>query len=204
MPKRFQSYEMESSVLLQSNISFTVDELKIILDIELTLHPKSQLVDIYKFLNQASFGPTHMTPDMQVIRNCIIQEFMTIIPDFITEPIQDIGNGKGFVRVNLNSIQAYPNKDFAAEKLTELILESRVQQIDTPNTWNDIWQFSLPTVLELINPSESDVQLIEKLIKDDLLPHHSEIYRQSYTPHYRVIHHTKIEEFMKLIPKLGA
>lgn len=193
----------------QFRLHFTEAELRQILETELAIHPQSRLVDIYKLLNQAHFGPTHINPDPgEIARNIRLE--LNSIGEHEGDFQQDIGCGRGFVRVNLISLVTFPTLPFARfssfsdyvqerfrqvpkreiDNLTRAILASRYTSRISPQTWKKTWQAALPLVLERIAALPGELQQVEELSKNDVIPSHSETYRELYVPHYRVIHHS--------------
>lgn len=197
----------------QIRLHFTETELRQILQTELALHPQSRLVDIYKLLNQAQYGPTHINPDQQEISRNLRLE-LNSVTEYEGYFQQDIGCGRGFVRVNLISLITFSKLPFAnftsfsddvherfrkitktqIEDFTRAILASRYTGRISPITWARTWQHALPIVLEHISTLPEELLQVEEYVRKDMIPSHSEQYRALYSPHYRVVHHSLWED----------
>lgn len=189
------------------DLNFSPDELREILRTELELCPEARMTDLYKLLYQAYYGPTHMDPDPLKIARNLRQELRSIT--FHTgQPYQDIGCGRGFFRINLialienkpipfnqfSSFSDYEHKLFCAvpatklKTLTDAILASRIEAVLDQAKWRQSWQQALPVVLEFITPLPEESAFVESLLASGDLPSHSNIYKELYAPHYRIIH----------------
>lgn len=156
---------------------------------QIELHPSMQIQDVVKMCYQAVFGMEHMIADIEKARQFFYEEYAATPADNsipLYEPISE-----NFCRINL---AAWKARNLDADKLFDLFLASGRSHIGG-------------TRFEL-NDCAKDV---EKLIKKGLLPftveewkeyyttyknngmlpvHHSEAYRQSEHPAYRLIRKT--------------
>ncbi|HPB43243.1 MAG TPA: hypothetical protein PLU06_03050 [Candidatus Syntrophosphaera sp.] len=195
---------------------FSASQLRKIIIAELAEHPKSRYGDLYKLLHQAYYGPTHIVPDPVAIATDIREE-MAAIQTQNCGPSQDIGCGKGFVRLNLVALTVFRDisgsktsnllrdqlirdamqkvKPEQVELLTQSILASRLEGVFTLQDWQSIWKQVQPLVCEFIFPTFTERALIEQCLETGLIPPHSDDYRYLYKPHYRVIHHSHLAKF---------
>ncbi len=193
--------------MLALDLNFSPDELRSILRTELELCPKARLADLYKLLYQAYYGPAHMDPDPVKITRNLRQELRSIT-DHTGNFCQDIGCGRGFIRINLialidykpipfnqfSSFSDYEHKLFCAvpaskiKSLTDAILASRIEAGIELAKWRRTWQQALPIVAEFVKPKLEETAFVESLLGTGDLPSHSEIYKELYSPHYRIIH----------------
>jgi hypothetical protein len=175
--------------------SFSDAELRQILENEFSLHPEAVYVDIYKLLNQVFYGPTHINPIQSQIESNIRIEIasITAIKDL---SFQDIGCGKGFVRFDLASLSAL--RDSAITLLAESILRSRLGTEPTPKEWFDLFTALKPIIMEHLRPTAQEASEVEALLRSNGLPSHSILYKHSYSPHYRVIYHTELQNIFAL------
>jgi len=155
---------------------------------EMRLHPEARLVDIYKFFFQGTFGPAHLISDTESAFNYLQQEIQSTT-DFDTVLWQPVGYNKKYYRINLILV-----KEGILEE--EKLLDAFVQSADSTTfpsieVWIEEWNFIL-TIIEtmnqrIINYEEDKRVLDEMLEKGKILVHHSNIYRELYHPHYRVV-----------------
>ncbi|MBW6514268.1 MAG: hypothetical protein K0B87_05875 [Candidatus Syntrophosphaera sp.] len=203
--------------MLNDSLSFSPEELRQILEEELGLHPQARLVDLYKLLNQSHYGPTHIDPDPDKIARNLRRE-LNSITEHAGNFWQDIGCGRGFYRINLVALISMPKipfsrftsfSDYMSERfrkvgrkqidiLTQSLLNSRCAAGIDPENWHRIWKDALPLVLEFIKPTATEQAELDQYIHNDQIPSHSKKYRELYSPHYRVIHHTQLSNFPNL------
>ncbi|MCB5246050.1 MAG: hypothetical protein WC179_05890 [Candidatus Cloacimonadaceae bacterium] len=192
---------------------FSLDDIRNIIQEELRLHPRSHYIDVYKLLYQAFYGPSHLEPKREVIIQNLHKELnsMTWKTDI---PYQDIGAGKGFFRSNLFSLINFSDFDqnqdsmFISEKissqhlkvreekiriLTDCILQSYIEDSINWNDWINKWENCVPLVKSIVSPSPEEELYLEYSLAKQVMPTHSEEYRQLYDPHYRVIHHSLLK-----------
>ena len=167
--------------------NFSLAEIESILQTELEKHPQARLADLFKLLNQACYGPTHMDPDPEKISENLRGELKFLTrSEGITW--QDLGCGQGFYRINLTTLD---RGDETVQILTNSILASRLQNGIDREKWRQTWEKALPLLLMYINPLPEEYEMIDTCLHRELLPSHSEIYKRLYDPHYRVVWHAE-------------
>ncbi len=197
---------------------FNAAQLRKLIKAELAEHPMARYADLYKLLHQAFYGPTHIVPDPVAISTDIREELAGIQTQSCG-PSQDIGCGKGFVRLNLIALTG--NRDLAGPKsnllrdqllreaiqqinparielLTRSVLASRLQDSFTHQDWQSTWKRALPVVNEFLLPTFTERALIDACLQTGNMPSHTTDYRYLYKPHYRVIHHSLLGKFKAL------
>jgi hypothetical protein len=194
--------------MLHKRLRFSPEELQAIIAHELACHPRAELIDIYKLLNQANYGPTHVIPVRKTVIASLRAELQNLPPDSGFE-IQDIGYGRGFLRLGLKNIwQLGPrrrrmkvladDREFGegiASQITiaqlascaSLVLSSRFTRPIAIRTWEKAWDEAVPLIRELLDPPPSEFDYIKALLRSGKLPSHSAAYRDLYAPHYRVV-----------------
>ncbi len=203
--------------MLDLELHFSREELRGIIAEELDLCPKARLRDIYKLLNQAYYGPTHIDPDPVKIAKNLRRE-LNSVTNHTGNFWQDIGCGRGFYRINLVALISLPKipfsrftsfSDYMSERfrkvtrkqidtLTQSMLNSRLSSGIDPQNWHRVWKGALPLVLQFIKPAAAELEELDEYLRNNELPSHSDIYRELYSPHYRVIHHTQLINFPNL------
>ncbi len=194
---------------------FSAAQLRKIIKAELAEHPKARYADLYKLLHQAHYGPTHIVPDPVAIATDIREELAGIQTQNCG-PSQDIGCGKGFVRLNLIALTG--GRDLSGPKshllrdqllreaclkvqpeqvelLTRSVLASRLEDAFTQQDWQAAWKKAQPVVNEFLFPTFAERALIDACLKNGAMPSHTDDYRYLYKPHYRVIHHSHLVKF---------
>ena len=194
---------------------FTTAELRRILAGERENCPAARLTDLYKLLHQAHYGPTHAPDDPAALARGLREELKRIGEHSGTF-FQDIGCGKGFIRVNLIALVTMKSlplnryssfSDFLSQRfravpagriqiLVHSLLASRLPDGIDWQDWNRIWSDALPLALEFVQPESGELEAISTCLREHNMPSHSQAYRDACNPHYRVIWHTELPHFV--------
>lgn len=158
-----------------------------ILLLQANQRPSWQLQDVYKLAFQAALGSEHAAPDETAARRWLEQEIASLGPgpaDLTIEPISPDGR---LARVNLRPY-------LAAGGSPDALLDAFLR---TATTWlgdRDALCRYLAWVVDLAETGPLAFLLSEarsffhNLAQSGFPPaHHSEIYRQTYSPAYRVV-----------------
>jgi hypothetical protein len=194
--------------MLHKRLRFSPEELRAIITHELACHPRAEPIDLYKLLNQSNYGPTHVIPVRKTVLASLRAELQNLPPDSGFE-IQDIGCGRGFLRLGLKNLwllepRRRRMKVFAddrefkagiASQITNaqlascasLMLSSRFARPIAIRTWEKAWDEAVPLIRDLLDPPPSEFDSIKALLRSGMLPSHSTAYRELYAPHYRVV-----------------
>lgn len=165
-------------------IRFSVDH-------HLVNYPKSTLKDLYKNYFQDKFGPGHIIADTAAAGAYLRKEISEMSPSRvkpheIAEPTGWEGN---YYRVDLSVIteNRVPYKTFF-----DAFVKS-VNSVEPPSleAWKEEWKF-IETVISAMNLSlpgyKADKETIERqLANNEYVGHHSTLFEESYSPHYRII-----------------
>ena len=155
---------------------------------EFTRFPKSEVQDYYKLLFQAVYGAEHMIQNYNDCFKMLEEEISQIEPDIIYPVYYDISLTFPLVRVNLSRCKA--------DKIDHHIISKAFFEGAKINIKIDTLGFE--TYLNIavntlkkypFNKNEKLLDEFIRKIKKLGFPavHHSEAYRNSYKPHYRVI-----------------
>ena len=169
---------------------------------QMKMYPKSRLQDIYKNFFQDYFGPEHLIKDITAADKYLKSELASYEecsgPD--AEPTGYRGN---FYRANLRVIKenriAY--KDFfdlfieSAQKTEKKSIELWITE------WNEILLVIDGMQLKLPDYEADKKRIQEVLSSGRYAMHHSDIYRNSYAPHYRIM---KKDIYQRLKIKSGS
>jgi len=161
------------------SLSFLMDHLK--------RYPQMQADDIYKLLYQAANGPLHYGVQYERILNYLNYETSLLEneKEYHYELIEPIGDT--FVRVHLRPYYAAGG---SVESLAKSFLLSMKMKPDTTKfltNWNKALKLSGSG--NFANISHEDFIHLDSLAREHSYPavHHSDIYKQMYHPHYRVL-----------------
>lgn len=156
---------------------------------EYNLHPKAEIVDIYKLIFQGHFGAGHFIIDPEKAEKMLQQELETATT-FETDFSQQIS--KNYFRVNIKVV---------TENIVKFddFLKAFLQSTKTPpqtNSWISFWKKISHEFSTAFNWEKTALQNFNKKLSErNFIFHHSDVYRNTYQPHYRLI---SIHEFKKL------
>lgn len=156
------------------------------------MYPYMQIEDFIKLIYQTVYGPKHFSsnPSLEQIIIYLKAEILEIDETQTDDYIEDIGNG--YVRIYLNGSFQNAKK---LNLLAETFYESMMMELKTPDQLKIFFLNAIDEFLKLVK--NKHIQLDETICKlwiDTYLDHgihaisHSEIYRNTYKPHYRVVH----------------
>ena len=165
-------------------------------------YPKSTLKDLYKNFFQDKFGPGHIIGDTASAGNYLRRELAsyTECTGDIAEPTGWEGN---FLRVNLSVIKngQIPYATFfdAVDRSVNGIRPVTVDQ------WQKEWLRieAIVRSMDLALPGyEADRKEIEeRLGRGEFVGHHSKVFEDSYSPHYRIVSKDIFEKELKPLLK---
>lgn len=167
---------------------YTDREILSIAETEFRHHPQANLIDYYKLFFQSYFGQGHFVGSESEAKRHLEAELQKMQGSY--EPmIQDISKGNGLYRVSLEAIR---NNIISDDELLLLYLNSIFIRTDWKQ-WPQIWN---KTSALLINKYpelgvEADLEQCSEVIKNRVIMSHSECFRLTYNPHYRVMQLTK-------------
>lgn len=161
--------------------------LKLVLH-EKMVYPLAQPQDYYKLLYQAAFGMEHIVPNASLFQSMLLDEIQTVEPDSSKPLLQNISIGHPISRINL---AAAKHRGLHASDIARWSLEScrSFRQID-PLLFHDMIK---DMMVILVTPEFAFIpRRLEEFcstIKQSHYPplHHSDVYRQAYSPHYRLL-----------------
>jgi len=201
VPSRNMKVKQDSNLALSRNRSFEllnmkeVDKITELIKSEFELHPKAQLIDYYKLFFQGNFGPGHIISNKSSAREFLeieLEESTT----FEEIDYQDISYINEFYRVNLNVINKgiIPFDDFLDAFLMSAKLKNEISHKEWLVDWENIEQQVIIMKIPIENIEKQSPELW-KIMKDKQLVSHSNIYRKTYSPHYRLIN---AEQFSRI------
>ena len=163
-------------------------------------HPKQTLQDVYKSCYQDEYGPGHLIPNETTAINSLLQEINSIEEDY--NPItlfEETGLNGNYLRVDLTLIQKEVVPFFVLFRA--LIISANIGSQKTDDDWSNIWTEIVDEIrnstLTFENFEEDVVRLDEISKSKDKVVHHSELYENTYHPHYRIIEKSVFEKYVK-------
>lgn len=166
---------------------------------EFVLFPKATLIDYYKLFFQGTFGPGHIIDDRESAYQALLSEYTGSSRSELPF-VQDISFINPYCRISLEVIE---KQMLSVEEFTDILMGScHVLTPITPVEWNEAWQ-DIQEILFVILPKLHDkklVTLIHEQSYGDRIPifRHSDTFRNSYNPHYRLIRKDLIPNYIKL------
>lgn len=165
-------------------------------------YPKSTLKDLYKNFFQDKFGPGHIIGDTASAGNYLRRELAsyTECTGDIAEPTGWEGN---FLRVNLSVIK---NGQIPYATFFDAFVRSvnGIRSV-TVDQWQKEWLRieAIVRSMDLALPGyEADRKEIEeRLGRGEFVGHHSKVFEDSYSPHYRIVSKDIFEKELKPLLK---
>ncbi len=171
------------------------DTIKKLINSEFELHPKAQLIDYYKLFFQGTFGPEHIisnkTSARKFLKNELEESSIFEVTDY-----QNISYINNIYRVNLNIINRgiITFDDFLNAFLMSANIENEISYKKWLIHWENIEHQIFIMKLPIDNIEKQSAEL-QKIIRKKQLVSHSNIYRTSYSPHYRLISSEQFQRF---------
>ena len=159
-------------------------------------YPQLQIQDLFKYLHQSSFGCEHMVSSLKTsieyIRNEIQEQ------TFCDDTLIDVLDGE-YSRVHL----AYISQGLSVETLGKLFFSSAKKEENGRTNLEKKLKVAKELIRENILPFH--MKEIEKAMKEwqvDGYPakHHSDVFRATYNPAYRVI----ANKYVKFLPTFAT
>ena len=162
---------------------------------EFKLHPKAQLIDYYKLFFQGTFGPEHIISNKNSAIEFLKNE-LEESPIFEEIDYQNISYINEFYRVNINIINKgmITFDDFMDAFLKSAKIEKEISYKEWLEEWGNIENQILLMKIPIENIEQQSSELWN-IIKNEQIISHSNIYRSTYFPHYRLIN---AEQFKRI------
>lgn len=172
---------------------------------QLETYPKSTLKDLYKNFFQDKFGPGHIISDTTGAGNYLRRELAsyTVVEGALAEPTGWEGN---FYRVNLAVIK---NNLIPYDRYFDAFVRSvnGIRPVPVPEwrkEWHRIEAVIRSMSLSLPDYENDKTEIEERLEKGEYVGHHSRVFEDTYSPHYRIISKEIFEkEIQPLLPAYG-
>lgn len=155
---------------------------------QMKAYPKSTLKDLYKNFFQDKFGPGHIISDTASAGNYLRRELASYseIEGEIAEPTGWEGN---FYRVNLSVIKEgkIPYQTYFDAFIRSVQGIQPVAVSDWQKEWQAIELIIRSMNLSLPGYADDRKEIEERLERGEYVGHHSKVFEETYSPHYRII-----------------
>ena len=165
---------------------------------QMQTYPKSTLKDLYKNFFQDKFGPGHIIGDTAAAGNYLRRELAsyTECSGDIAEPTGWEGN---FLRVNLSVIKTgqIPYNTFFDAFVRSVNGIQPVTVAEWKKEWLQIEAIIRSMKLTLPGYEADRKEIEERLDRGEYVGHHSKVFEDTYSPHYRIISREIFEKELK-------
>ena len=165
---------------------------------QMQTYPKSTLKDLYKNFFQDKFGPGHIIGDTAAAGNYLRRELAsyTECSGDIAEPTGWEGN---FLRVNLLVIKTgqIPYNTFFDAFVRSVNGIQPVTVAEWKKEWLQIEAIIRSMELALPGYEADRKEIEERLDRGEYVGHHSKVFEDTYSPHYRIISREIFEKELK-------
>jgi hypothetical protein len=155
---------------------------------QMKAYPKSTLKDLYKNFFQDKFGPGHIISDTTSAGNYLRRELASYseIEGEIAEPTGWEGN---FYRVNLSVIKEgkIPYQTYFDAFIRSVQGIQPVAVSDWKKEWQAIELIIRSMNLSLPGYADDRKEIEERLERGEYVGHHSKVFEETYSPHYRIV-----------------
>lgn len=162
------------------------------------LRPNFEIVDVYKMLYQSVFGVGHILHEKA--RQHLKNELSSLnISEFPDEPlIENISTDGSMIRVNLSP---FKRQGLSPDKLFYAMLTSAKNSSGTKEAFLKLWnEFKHLVETGKLEFDKTRLEDFDRKIREENFPiyHHSEKYRKSYKPAYRVLKRKVFQTIFKI------
>jgi hypothetical protein len=155
---------------------------------ELAAHPEMEAADIYKFLHQALFGPGHAITDRSAAAKYLQREISELAEPLESEPAcTTLGGEPILVRVHL---RLFTERGFDADELLDAFVATAREVHGEASQMDAALEVVGEFLLKDGRPDLADsLKNLGRLMRSKGYPavHHSELYRETYRPAYRIV-----------------
>ena len=177
---------------LKKDLSILIEQIK--------NHPNQTLQDVYKSCYQDEYGPGHLIANESSSMNYILEEINTMEKGYNPPTLfEQTGLDGNYIRVDLTLVKDGTIPFFILFKA--LLISADIGSKKTDEGWADIWSSIVDEIkkssLEFPN-FEEDIKNLDVISKsEDKVVHHSDLYENTYHPHYRIIEKNVFEKYIK-------
>lgn len=159
-------------------------------------HPQMTMQDVYKSFYQDRFGAEHMISDTTTMREYLTYELTVAADDTVSNPYYEPVGAQGrYIRVYLRCVN---EGKLSSEQLLDAFIRS-AQPADQPQqSWADEWVYIEQATRQAgIAFTDKESRFFRQAADSLWAVHHSDVYRNAYHPHYRIVERTIFENELK-------
>ena len=163
---------------------------------QLRAFPHSHLQDIYKSFYQSYFGAEHLITDTVSVRNYLHKEIVEAATDTVPNPYYEpVGANGEFVRVYLRCVT---ENLISEQQLMDAFLRSAHPK-ERLSAWSELWQDEIVSAARSagLDFSQEELDALTEASRQQRAVRHSDCYRNTYHPHYRIVARTIFEDEIK-------
>jgi hypothetical protein len=179
------------------------ERLNALIRTHLARYAQFEIMDAYKLLHQATFGPGHLITSKKTAREWLDSEFGQLTPSEDEPLVESIHPDGLIVRLHLRPYLACGGK---TKPLLETFIRSAEQVPDDPGLmaqrWSTFEAWCQPGGVYAARFDPQEVPLFGRMRRQEQWPaiHHSPAYQNAYQPRYRVLTRAEAEA---LCAKIG-
>ena len=179
------------------------ERLNALIQTHLARYARFEVMDAYKLLHQATFGPGHLIASKKAAREWLDSECEPLTPSSDEPLVESIHPDGLIVRIHLRPYLAAGGK---TKPLLEAFIRSAEQVPDDPDLmaqrWSTFEAWCQPGGAVAARFDLQEVRLFGRTRRREQWPamHHSPAYEIAYQPHYRVLTRSEAEA---LCAKIG-
>jgi len=147
-------------------------------------HSKANLIDYYKLFFQSYFGQGHFIGSESETKRHLENELAGMKGSYLPL-LQDISNGNGLYRISLEAVRSslISKDELLLHYLNSIFIRTDWEQ------WAQVWSKLLDLILAKYPKLkvETDLEQCFEVIQNRVIMSHSECFRLTYSPHYRVM-----------------
>jgi hypothetical protein len=173
------------------------EPLQVLIQTHLARYPESEIVDVYKLLHQATFGPGHLIASKKATREWLERESELLTPSTKAPLVESIHPDGQIVRLHLRPYLAYGGQ---IKLLLNAFVRSAEQVQGEPDTMARRWEFfeglCQPGAIYADRFDLQEVVLFGRIRTREgwSAMHHSPAYQAAHKPYYRVLTRAEAED----------
>jgi hypothetical protein len=170
--------------------SYNETDIIVIATQEFKYHPLANLIDYYKLFFQSYYGQGHFVSNEVTAKLKLEIELQKMHSPYHPY-IQDISNRRGLYRLSLDTVK---KQIVSPDDFLIMFLQGKEYNITWQN-WSENWM-NIQKLIVALYPALNDrhhVNLCRELIDNKAMASHSDTYRSTYNPHYRVMQLSEFE-----------
>lgn len=187
--------------LLFSALALNAQEVERFVHEQLEKYPEARLQDLYKSCFQDYMGAEHIVTDMESVRSYIGKELEQVDTGSTCSCYYEpCGIGGRYVRVDLRAVR---DGLITEPVLADAFFRSASSGHSSVRKWRRMWKKIVGKIdrmnLNLPDYVQDKNRIDSLLAEGKYATSHSRIYRETYSPHYRIVKKEIFEEEIKYL-----